>query len=161
MLLGVVSDTHGHVGYTREAIRVLEELAPAAVLHCGDIGSAEIVPLFAPWPTHFVLGNVDEGVDEIDAAIAAAGQINHGLFGQLTLAGRRIAFLHGHDRERLRRETTKGKWDLLCYGHTHLREWHHNEQQGLVLNPGALYRATPHSFAIVDLATLEVTSIEV
>lgn len=160
MLLGVVSDTHGHVGYTREAIRVLEEFEPQAVLHCGDIGSPEIVRLFSSWPTHFVLGNVDEGEDDITAAIAAAGQHNHGLFGKLELAGRRIAFLHGHDRQRLKQETTTGKWDLVCYGHTHAREWHRNERQTLILNPGALFRATPHSFAIVDLAKLDVTTIE-
>ena len=101
MLVGVVSDTHGQVAFTREAIRVLEGFAPGAVIHCGDIGSPEIVPLFAPWPTHFVLGNVDEGRDDIAQAISAAGQTNHGVWGQLEMAGRKIAFLHGHDAPRL------------------------------------------------------------
>jgi putative phosphoesterase len=158
MLLGVVSDTHGHVSHTREAIRVLETFAPVAVIHCGDIGSAEIVPLFAPWPTHFVLGNVDEGVDEIDKAIATAGQTNHRAFGELTLEGRRIAFLHGHDLKRLRETIASGAWDLVCSGHTHVRH-ERREKKTVVLNPGALYRATPHSLAIVDLATLDVTSV--
>jgi hypothetical protein len=31
--------------------------------------------------------------------------------------------------------------------------------QTLVLNPGALTRANPLSFAVVDLATLEVTQV--
>jgi hypothetical protein len=158
MLLGVVSDTHGHVDYAREAVRMLEGFNPAAVIHCGDIGSAEIVPLFAAWPTHFVLGNVDEGADEIEAAIAAAGQANHGLFGRLSLGGRRIAFLHGHDSQRLRETIASGAWDLVCSGHTHRRDLR-REKQTVVLNPGALYRATPHSLAIVDLETLDVTSV--
>lgn len=158
MLLGVISDTHGHVQYTREAIRLLESLAPAAVLHCGDIGSAEIVDLFAPWPTHFVLGNVDEDEREIAAAIAAAGQTNHGAFGSLTLAGRKIAFLHGHDASRLRQEIASGRWDLVCHGHTHRRDVR-REGKTTVLNPGALYRADPHSLAVVDLESMEVTQI--
>jgi len=159
MLLAVVSDTHGHVSNTREAIRMLESFSPAAVIHCGDIGSAEIVPLFAPWPTHFVLGNVDEGVPEIEQAIIKAGQVNHGRFGQLALAGRRIAFLHGHDTDRLQKEIASGKWDLLCHGHTHRREVRVVNERTTVLNPGALYRAQPHSLAIVDLKTLDVTSV--
>jgi putative phosphoesterase len=158
MLLGVVSDTHGHVEYTQQAIRMLEGFDPAAVIHCGDIGSPEIVPLFAAWPTHFVLGNVDEGADEIEEAIVAAGQTNHGLFGTLTIAGRRIAFLHGHDVQRLRETIARGAWDLVCSGHTHRRDVR-RENETLVLNPGALYRATPHSLAIVDVETLDVTSV--
>jgi len=159
MLIGVVSDTHGHVSYTREAIRMLESFAPAAVIHCGDIGSADIVPLFAPWPTHFVLGNVDEGMEDIEQAIAEAGQTNHGAFGRFELAGRHIAFLHGHDSDRLRKEISSRRWDLLCYGHTHKRDVRREKMRTVVLNPGALYRAQPHSLAIVDLATLDVTSV--
>ena len=60
MLLGVVSDTHGQTDYTLDAVRMLESLEVDAVLHCGDVGSAEVVRLFKPWPTHFVLGNVDD-----------------------------------------------------------------------------------------------------
>lgn len=160
MLLGVVSDTHGQVTATREGIRMLEGFAPAAVIHCGDIGSAEIVRLFDAWPTHFVLGNVDLGIaDELETAIRQAGQSFHGEFGSLELGGRRIAFLHGHDNPRLRRETAVGGWDLLCYGHSHALETHRVDRT-VVLNPGALHRARPHSIAVVELTTLEVTLLK-
>lgn len=160
MLLGVVSDTHGHLGYTTEAARMLEAFAPAAVIHCGDIGSIEVVRLFARWPTHFVLGNVDDNAAELEQAIRRAGQAFHGRFGELELSGRRIAFLHGDDTRRLNQEITSGDWDLVCSGHTHQRE-QRREGPTLVLNPGALYRAQPHSLAIVELETLEVTSVTV
>jgi uncharacterized protein len=81
MLIGVVSDSHGRVEYTLAAVRMLESLDVAAVLHCGDIGSAEIVRLFAPWPTHFVFGNVDYNEGELTNAIKTAGQTCHGQFG--------------------------------------------------------------------------------
>ena len=158
MQIGVVSDTHGHVAYTREAIRMLESLEVEAVLHCGDIGSPEIVELFSPWPTHFVFGNVDHDTALLKGAIRAAGQTCHDRFGRLELAGRRIAFLHGDDSALLEQTIASGKFDLVCHGHTHVAR---NIERGptRVLNPGALYRATPHSIAYVELPELEATII--
>ena len=90
MRLGVVSDTHAQVEFARAAVRMLESLEVDEVLHCGDIGSEEIVPLFAPWKTHFVFGNVDYDHAGLKRAIEQAGQTCHGSFGQLTLGGVRI-----------------------------------------------------------------------
>lgn len=160
MLLGIVSDTHGHTDYTRAAIRMLESLEVELVIHCGDIGSSAIVELFAPWPTHFVLGNVDDQPAELQAAIQTAGQTYHGRFGELAIADRRIAFLHGDDAARFQQAVKSGDYDLVCYGHTHQFE-QHREGQTLVLNPGALYRAQPHSLAIVRLPELEATHLAI
>jgi hypothetical protein len=76
----------------------------------------------------------------------------------LTLGGRRIALLHSDDARAFRHACTSGQYDLVCYGHTHRAE-QHREGRTLVLNPGALYRANPHSLAVVDLATLEATIV--
>lgn len=160
MRIGVVSDTHGHIPYALDAVRMLESLDVELVIHCGDIDSPEIVPLFAPWPTHFVFGNVDDDRKALEAAILAAGKQCHGRFGALELEGQRIAFLHGDDTPLLRQTIAGGEWDLVCHGHTHVAR---REQQGrtLVLNPGALYRATPHSLAFVELPKLEATIVAV
>lgn len=158
--LGVVSDTHGQVAFAREAVRLLESLDVQAVLHCGDIGSPEIVRLFGRWPTHFVLGNVDYPAAPFKQAIAAAGQHDHDRFGELTLADRTIALLHSDDDAKFREVISSGRYDLICYGHTH-RADRQRHGKTVVLNPGALYRATPHTMAIVDLATLEVQTIRV
>ena len=162
MLIGVVSDTHGHVQNTQAAARMLDSLGVEAALHCGDIGSEAIVPLFAQWPTHFVLGNVDEGgiTAALQTAIEKAGQTFHGRFGSLELAGVKIALLHGDDERLLQQTISAGKHQLVCHGHTHAAR---NERIGstLVLNPGALYRANPHSIALVDLPTLKTEIIPV
>jgi putative phosphoesterase len=160
MLIGIVSDTHGHLEHTRAALSVLQERDVELVLHCGDIGSVDIVPLFDAWPTHFVFGNVDSHEDRLRHAIDSAGQTCHGRFGSLECEGRRIALLHGDDERRLRETVGGEEWDLVCYGHTHVAE-SHKEGRTLVLNPGALYRATPHSFAIVELPSMQVSTIEV
>lgn len=158
MLLGVVSDTHGQLDHTRRAVRMLESLAPEVVVHCGDIGSTLVVELFRPWPTHFVFGNVDGHQRELRAAITSAGQTCHDRFGELTLANRRIAFLHSDDALRFRTTTGAGLYDLVCYGHTHHAE-QHREGNTLVLNPGAIFRANPHSIAVVDLVDMKATVV--
>lgn len=158
MLIGIVSDTHGHVEFARPAIRMLESCEVELVIHCGDIGSEEIVGLFQRWPTHFVFGNCDTQYERFHRAIKAAGQTCHDRFGALETGGRKIAFLHGDDGPLLKETIAGGLYDLVCYGHTHIPE-HHLEGRTLVLNPGALYRANPHSIAIVRLPELEIAHV--
>jgi putative phosphoesterase len=160
MRIGVISDTHGHVANTMAAVRILESLEVEAVLHAGDIGTAEIPKLLTAWPTHFVFGNCDHDTDSLRAAIEQAKLKCHGRFGVIELAGRQIALLHSDDARLFRQVTTSNRYDLVCYGHTHHAEQHH-EGKTLVLNPGALYRATPHSIAVVDLATMEATIVPI
>lgn len=158
MRLGIVSDTHGHVENTRAAVRMLESLDVDRLLHCGDIGTPEIVELLAPWPGDYVLGNCDYDQAALAAAVTGAGHNFHDQFGELTIEGKRIALLHSHDRRKFREVTESGAWDLVCYGHTHLASIDRHGET-VVLNPGALYRANPHSLAIVDLLELEPTIV--
>ncbi|HEX3872485.1 MAG TPA: metallophosphoesterase [Pirellulales bacterium] len=158
--LGVVSDTHGHMGNTLAAVRMLESLEVDVVLHCGDIGSPAIVPLFTKWPTHFVFGNVDFPEAPLTAAIQCEGLTGHGRFAELELAGQRIAMLHGDDNAKLVAAIAGQQFDLVCHGHTHqVRQ----ERRGrtLVLNPGALYRASAHTLAIVELPAMTATIVTV
>lgn len=155
MLIGVVSDTHGHVSNARAGARMLESFGVAAVLHCGDIGSSAIVLLLAAWPTHYVFGNVDGGqiAADLEAAIRDAGQTLHGRFGSFELGGTKIALLHGDDTRLLDRTIAEGQHSLICHGHTHVPRI---ERMGhvCVVNPGALYRANPHSVAIIELPSV-------
>jgi putative phosphoesterase len=155
-----VSDTHGHIDNTRLAVRMFESLEVEAVLHCGDIGSIAVVELFASWPTHFVFGNCDTSLDEFAAGIKHAGQQCHGLFGDLEFGGARVALLHSHDGRRFRQTIDSGDYALVCYGHTHVAAM---DRRGntLVLNPGAMYRANPHSVAVVELPAVEATIVTV
>lgn len=158
MRLGIVSDSHGHVDLTRPAVRMLESLEVERVLHCGDIGSAEVVEQFAQWPTDFVFGNCDYNHADLSAAIEAAGQTCHGVFGEIEIDGKRIALLHSDDHRKFQEVTQSGEWDLVCYGHTHVAKIEHLGKT-LVINPGAIYRANPHSIAIVELPELTANII--
>lgn len=160
MRVGVVSDTHGHVDFARPAVRMLESLNVDRVLHCGDIGSAEVVELFEQWPTDFVFGNCDTEHRALRSMIERAGQTCHGEFGDLDIEGIRLALIHGHDRRLFSAAVGSGRYRTICYGHTHVAAV---ERRGdlLLLNPGALYRAQPHSLAILELPQNEATIIEV
>jgi putative phosphoesterase len=160
MRLGVISDTHGRVHNALEAARMLESLEIDALIHCGDIDSPDIPPLLTAWPAHFVFGNCDHERDQLQAAIERAGLVCHGRFGELELGGRKIAFLHSDDQRLFRQTIAGGEYDLVCYGHTHQAE-QHRAGKTLVLNPGALHRATPHTLAVVDLKTMEAVIVPV
>ncbi|MBI84532.1 MAG: YfcE family phosphodiesterase [Planctomycetaceae bacterium] len=160
MLIGVVSDTHGHVPSAMKAVRILEPLGVEQIIHCGDIGSARIPSVFSKWPTHYVLGNVDRDTKQLNDAIQSAGAVLHGRFGKLEIRGRRLSFIHGDDTHLLQAESTSGKWHLLCHGHTHVAQQTFVGST-LVLNPGALYRARQHTVAVVEFPQLEVQILTV
>jgi putative phosphoesterase len=155
MRLGVVSDTHGHLGNSQAAVERLKMLDVDVVLHCGDIGSLDVVPLFAAWPAHFVFGNVDQDEDELRYVIRNAGLTCHNHVGRVELEGVRIAFLHGDDFSALAQAIESQDYALVCHGHTHKQRLEHVGRT-LVLNPGALYRASPRSLATVDLPSMAV-----
>jgi putative phosphoesterase len=160
MLLGIVSDTHGHAEFTLPAVRMLQSLEVDCVIHCGDIGSADIPGLFRPWPTHFVLGNVDANSAPLRAAIDDMSGRLHGRFGSLEIEECRIAFLHGDDERLLAETIAGGTYDLVCYGHTHMPE-QHRVGRTVVVNPGALFRAQRHTIAIARLPRLQVHHVTV
>jgi putative phosphoesterase len=160
MLVGVVSDTHGHVQNTKAAVEALAARQIECVLHCGDIGSPEIVPLFDRWPTHFVFGNVDRDETRLRQAIEVAQQTCHDRFGSIELAGRKIALIHSDDRDLFCETIERQEYDLVCYGHTH-KAGYHRDGRTLVLNPGALYRAPVHTIAVVELSSLRVEQVTV
>ena len=156
MRVGVISDTHGDIASTCDAVRVFESLAVAQVLHCGDVGGQGVVEAFSQWPTHFVAGNTDS-LPELRKLVAAAGQHFHELLARLEIDGRRIAVLHG-DNARLMRQALDEDFDLICCGHTHVNEVYWNGET-LVVNPGAIHRALHPSVALVELTSLQVTSV--
>lgn len=155
MKIGVVSDTHSNIDNTTRAISVLGQYDLEAILHCGDIGSPSIVPMFAGTPTHFVFGNCDYETALLKKVIQDEGQFCHERFGEIELAERKIALIHSDDASRFAKTIQSGDYDLVCYGHTHRYE-KHVEGSTLVLNPGALHRANPHTVAIVDLDDMSV-----
>jgi uncharacterized protein len=156
MKIGVISDTHGEVGLTREALNLFDTLQVDLTLHCGDVG-LEVMRLFAGRQVHFVAGNTDT-LDNLRGAMIDPKHTFHGQVGELEVAGCRVAFLHGHDVKLLRHTIQSGRYQLVCHGHSHSFS-SSTEGATLVLNPGALSRTRFPSVAVVELPAIEVTQI--
>lgn len=156
MKIGVISDSHGDIEATQQALRILDSWDVLLTIHCGDVG-LEVLPLFQGRRFHFVDGNMDSS-DLLCEKITDPEHTFHDQIGSLEIEGRRVAFLHGHDVKLLHHTIQSGEWDLLCHGHTHA---YSSNQEGrtLVLNPGALSRTRSPSLAVIDLPSLDVTQI--
>jgi uncharacterized protein len=158
MRIGVVSDTHDRQEAVAEAIRLLLEQQVELILHCGDIESPDTVRVFKSIPTHFVWGNWDKDKAKLAAAIKEIGGTHYDSFGFLTLGGKRVAWVHSHERHQLRQLENADYFDYVFYGHTHVREQHRTGRT-LVANPGALFRANPKTCIVLDLVTGEIKPI--
>lgn len=151
--LGVISDTHGQILETREAVAIFRAQGVEKIIHCGDIGGVGIVELFEGIETHFVLGNTDGDSRMLREAVSASGGVMHGWFGTLQWGDRNIFFLHGHQSRRFNEALDAEQYDLICYGHTHQPAFHVHGARGttLLLNPGAFQRVRTPQIAIVEL----------
>ncbi len=158
MRIGIISDTHDRLEIVADAVRLLAENQVELILHCGDIETPETVALFRPIPTHFVFGNWDKEKVKLAAAIRDVGGHHHESFGAMELVGKRIAWVHSHDRHQFYELEHCNYFDYVFYGHTHIREQHRTGKT-LVANPGALFRANPKTCIVLDVATGEVKPI--
>lgn len=157
MKVGIISDTHGQVDLALSAAREFVFRGIEAVLHCGDIGSdmvlTEMASIFQTMeiPVYAVLGNCDI-VESWDFYPEDIGVKILGRFGELELAGKRIAMLHSDDEKAFDRVAAAGKYDYLFTGHSHVRHDRRKCKTRLI-NPGSAGRGMHPSCAVLDLVS--------
>jgi putative phosphoesterase len=160
MKIAIISDTHSRYQTVETVLGILQQRQINLVLHCGDIEDAETVWLFHGLTAHFVLGNCDLDRAAIRQAVFGIGEQLHEPFGRIELEGIRIGWTHGDDHRLLRELEEADEFDYVFYGHTHHAE-QHRRGRTRVVNPGALHRARPKSFVILDLDSGELESVTV
>jgi putative phosphoesterase len=160
MRIGIVSDTHSRHATVETVVKLLRQRGVYCVLHCGDIEDAETVWLFEDLTTHFVFGNCDTERASLRQAIYGSGASLQEPFGNLELDGHKIAWIHGDDKRLLEDIENSGHFEFLFYGHSHHAEQHRTGPT-LVVNPGALHRARPKTFVVLDLESGELESVMV
>jgi putative phosphoesterase len=158
MILGILSDNHGHAKRVRRALDVLRKAGAGAFVHCGDIGDADVFDELAGERCWFVWGNNDwpDG-PLLEAARRAGLDPPTDIPLRFELGGRRIAVFHGHEREfqhlldRLEvGDPGDADVDYVFFGHTHVPA---DARLGgaRLINPGALHRAPLRTVATLDL----------
>jgi uncharacterized protein len=151
MRVGILSDTHDQIERTRAAVKSLVEAGAEALIHCGDITIPEVVYELAPRPSYFVFGNCDYDLGDLRRAISAIQGICLERGGLIDVHGHRLAVTHGDSAQELSRLEAE-RPEYLFSGHTHRAN---DVRRDTIrwINPGALYRATTWTVALLDVST--------
>ncbi len=155
--VGIVSDSHDNEAAVEQAVRILRDRGVSHVIHCGDVVSASTVELFRGFNFRVCLGNNDSARELTAAAERIGGAFAPRL--DLEIGGKRFFVAHGDWEAPLREALDSGKFDYVLYGHTHRRDDRRMGRARLI-NPGALYRAATYTFALLDLATDALETVE-
>jgi putative phosphoesterase len=150
VLIGILSDSHGRFEITKRAIELLRSRGAEYLIHCGDVGEENIFDLLAgDPPAAFVWGNNDYDRDRLAVYARSLGVTCLDTFGLLELGSRRIAVTHGDHLKLVHQVTNDRSADYLLVGHTHVMV--DRRTNGVrVINPGALYRASVKSCALLQ-----------
>ncbi len=158
--IGLLSDSHGRAHTTQQAVDALVAEDVSLLLHLGDIGTLEVLDALltsapgqtTPIPARIVFGNTDWDLDALARYAQSLGiQVDHPL-GRVDLGdGSVLAFTHGHEEPLMAEALSEGV-RYLCHGHTH-RTLDHTKGNTRIINPGALFRASQYTAAVLDTQT--------
>ena len=165
--LGLLSDTHGRADTARDAVQLLVDHGVDMLIHLGDVGTTAVIDaLVVNHPqgdtqieSHLVFGNTDWEAKPLARYARDLGVIVHEPAGEITIDGKRIVFTHGHLHS-VMQHALDSQVDYLLHGHTHVQS-DAMDGKTRVINPGALFRASRHTAAILtpSTGTLEVLEV--
>ncbi|MBL8879896.1 MAG: metallophosphoesterase family protein [Phycisphaerales bacterium] len=152
---------------TVRALDGLSRLGATEFVHCGDLGTPEVLTQLAARGVPFVWGNNDEPDLALIAYARNMGVAPASVPLRLTLGQLHIAIFHGHEKTFWRLLTAAeggdaasvhtliGEASVVLFGHTHYAE---DRTMGGVrfVNPGALHRASRFTVATLDIETNEL-----
>jgi uncharacterized protein len=147
MLIGIISDTHGHVDRRLAAALAGVE----AIIHAGDVGGADVLDeLRKIAPLHAVYGNNDEKLGGLGLPLRA----------DFTLAGVRFHLVHQLPHAKPAADTR-----VVVFGHSHRTLIEHRTTSAggvpvLYVNPGAAGRTGFHRVQTVALLRIEDDAID-
>jgi putative phosphoesterase len=154
--IGVVSDTHNHLGNVRRIVELFNAAGVQQVVHTGDVTQAKTLDVLAG--LHAPLTGVFGNNDEREALRAVAARVGFALAEpplRLAWAGRQIVVVH--DPAELA-GVPLGDADVVLHGHVHRRVIERHTGR-LHFNPGecAGHLVGYNAVGVLDLTTLEPT----
>ena len=160
MRIGILSDSHGRAERTADAVRALLDAGARMLIHLGDVETELVIDELAGHDARLVFGNCDWNIDALRRYARQVGVRVDDPMGSLEIDGVRIAFTHGHRSDLMRQAIANGV-EYLLHGHTHeLRD--ERLESTRVINPGALFRASRYTVAMLEPETdrLEILELD-
>lgn len=139
MKIAVLSDIHDHIENLKQALGKISSQSCESIIFCGDFCAPFTARRLAEsnLPIYSTFGNNDGDQGEI--ILSTSGKIQFFSVGkengEITLAGRKIAFCHYPKYAKLLAES--GQFDAVFYGHNHLKSLE-KIKKTILCNPGAV-----------------------
>lgn len=140
--IGVISDTHDDIQFTKKAVGIFNTLEVDYVFHAGDYIYPGMIALFGELNKNIkfygVRGNND---GELTGLINQFNKLENAIFlnefGRISIDSREVGIYHGTNIQLCESLIESQLFDILILGHTHKKRI---EKIGktLVLNPGPL-----------------------
>jgi len=138
MLIGLISDTHDHVGNIKKAVNYFHSSGVDVVLHSGDYCSPFTIPHFSGLKLHGILGNNDGDHLLLMSKFLSIDAELHGDFFEHDFGGLNIALYHGTYPAITKSLESCGNYDVVISGHTHEPDLENNGST-LCINPGSAH----------------------
>ena len=155
MKIGILSDTHDHLGNINRALAELKKRGCEVLIHAGDFVApfALKVVLGFDGPVYAVLGNCDGESGGLRKMIPTLSKTPL----KLELGSRRIVVVH--DLRKLKDSAKRGA-DVIVCGHTHIAEIVPGKP--LIINPGecAGWLTGRSTAAVLDTDKLEAETLD-
>lgn len=162
MVIAVMSDLHDNVANWELLHPGLTQAGVSVLINCGDTCAPAMLKEMSqtfPGQIHTVFGNVADRAVETEVAATLDNVVHHQDRGEVSLDGRKIFF--NHFPQVATAMVRRGGFDLVCYGHTHLKRWE-KINDTFLLNPGTAGGMFQYpSYALVDLTTMTGEFIEI
>ncbi len=159
MIIGIMSDTHDHLGHLRTALEIFSRRNVEHIIHAGDFTSPftwRVLKDVAGSLTA-IFGNNDGDRVMLKKTFGKSIHAQPYLF---SLLDRRIALIHEHFIVDALADSAH--FDLVVYGHTH-EPLIRRAGKTLVVNPGEVcgwLTGTPTA-AVLDLSTMEAEIVNI
>jgi putative phosphoesterase len=123
MRVAVLSDSHDQIKHLEAALTAANQASVAMVLHCGDLCAPFMLDRLGrnfSGPIHVVFGNNDGDGRLLQTIAGKYPQITlYGIYAEIEASGRKVAMIHYP--EPARRIAQSGQFDLVVYGHNHIK----------------------------------------
>jgi len=163
MRIGILSDTHDHIGNMRAAVAYCNGYNVTSLIHCGDLISPFMLDELARFggSVHLIYGNNvgDQHLISQWCGTKFPAISHHGVLGAMEAGGLKFAFTHYP--EMARGIAAQGLFDVICCGHNH-RYGVETINNCLLINPGELLgKDGQPGFCILETSSRDVERVEV